>query len=300
MGLARFDDLNWKSMMSRFPFVLWARIEELCKSRGDAFSDAPAALVSLAAFVIHQYRFKMITTKKTITSLQGAALVSALLLSVAASATPAASLQPTQADAAQIAAVSVTPHAEPIFSSQLLWPVSADHAFIVRIEPNATGIARSERATAALLDSASYDLRIYRAHISAQGIERGEQVYGEDGTGRGVGVWHTGELGSPLVVTTQTDGRYFFVRGFHAEQDAQGQWHVRRGVLRESTTMPEIVNQPEQGLYLLFTQIENKYSDTLLSSKVLFKNGQWQTLDETLPGESRLKGIVLTDDNRTP
>jgi hypothetical protein len=63
MGLARFDDLNWKNMMSRFPFVLWAWIESVCKSSGDAFSDALAAPMSLAAFVIHPYRFKMSTGK---------------------------------------------------------------------------------------------------------------------------------------------------------------------------------------------------------------------------------------------
>ncbi len=229
----------------------------------------------------------------------GCALIGALLLSVAPNAVSAAPLIPKQAVApAQAVAANASRHAGPIFSSQLLWPVSAEHAFIVRIEPNAAAIAGSERASAALLERASYDLRIYRAHISAQGVELGAQVYGEDGTGRGVGVWHTGEFGSPLVVTTQTDGRYFFVRGFHAEQDAQGEWHVKRGLLRESTTMPEIVNQPEQGLYVLFSQLANKYSDSLLSTKVLFKNGQWQTLDEILPGGSRFKGIVLTDDNR--
>lgn len=157
----------------------------------------------------------------------------------------------------------VTNAFEPV-PTQLVWQsdleVGPAADFLVKAEP--TRIAEGPLGV-------SVDLRIYgqkdgKQYLAFEDKNIGTQIYG---------MFHTGQVDSPLIVVSTTNGRFKTVSGYHYENG-----EIKRGFQVGSELFPEIIIRKSGGLYILISS--NDDFKKMNSKTIYYYKKYWTEGDE--------------------
>lgn len=168
----------------------------------------------------------------------------------------------------------VTNAFEPV-ATQMVWQsdleVGPAADFLVKAEP--TRIAEGPLGV-------SVDLRIYgqkngKQYLAFEDKNIGTQIYG---------MFHTGQVDSPLIVVSTTNGRFKTVSGYHYENG-----EIKRGFQVGSELFPEIAIRKSGGMYVLISTSDDAKQ---MNSKVIsYYKKFWVNEDDVSPFGQRFKGL---------
>lgn len=168
----------------------------------------------------------------------------------------------------------VTNAFEPV-TTQMVWQsdleVGPAADFLVKAEP--TRVAEGPLGV-------SVDLRIYgqkngKQYLAFEDKNIGTQIYG---------MFHTGQVDSPLIVVSTTNGRFKTVSGYHYENG-----EIKRGFQVGSELFPEIAIRKSGGMYVLISTSDDAKQ---MNSKVIsYYDKYWANGDLLLPFGQRFKGL---------
>lgn len=112
-------------------------------------------------------------------------------------------------------------------------------------------------------------------------------VYEERDVGEVVGIFHLGQVDSPLVTVSTKTGSFFDVRGYYYDRGK-----VKKGFEFSSISFPEVVVRKSGGVYVVvrFLDTENK----LMTKVFFYYSKNWAKFGGDIPFADRLTGIQKT------
>lgn len=106
----------------------------------------------------------------------------------------------------------------------------------------------------------------------------------EKDIGEVLGIFHTGQIDSPLITISTKNGRLFDIRGFYYDAGK-----VKRGFEFSSISFPEIVVRKSGGVYVVARFKDSK--DQLMAKVFFYYAKNWAKFAGDVPSTDRLTGV---------